>query len=531
MAIEVTTFEQIATILSQLATNYSNIFTQYYNLFYNPVPMDVNIQVYDDAGNLQNITIPNRAKDRTYVLNGNGSPEGTLSAPLGSIYQDLLSGNVYVKRFDVSSSSGWFRIVDSAKLEEYIIQGFGSPEGLVSSVKGTIFIDKENALLYIKNTSTGNSGWKLLSPDTSVLADIDLDNLTEKGEGHFANPSLTNLSLEGQALIDSKEEVDNKVVVVDSNSNDKQYPSARSVYTLVSTSVSDKATRDLDNLTSTGEEHFVGKPQIKDCILSAPNGVASINSNVISVPAGMILLGANGRSSDFKMVNLRSMSQFSSISISWVTKEVGLVFYDCVKNNIKYCKESLYFEQDTAPDTSDISAIWYSPRKNTYATYSSSSSTWSETVLVQVAKFTTNSLGIVQTFNPTYPLTIATEIDVSKKADITLVNTKADINLANTEPTADFVSVVYGRLTPDYSRGKGVSSGYTATEPGWFCWVLQSGGLYFRSCYINGQRVGVAFNTYGDRTGGGNAFVPVNTGDTITFDAGSATFYPINGEV
>lgn len=228
MTLDVATFSQIMTLLTQLSTNYTNIFTDYYNVFYNPEPMDITLQFYDQDGNLEEITIPNRAKDRAYILNGNGDPNGNISGNRGSIYQDLANGEVYIN-ID-GSINGWTKLFSEAALSKIFIQGSGSPEDVVSAEKGVLYIDVQNAALYIKSTETGDTGWVLISASTSVLARVSLDNLNEEGEAHFANPSLSNLDSTGVALIDSKEDKANKTNEITSTSGVDQYPTARAVY-------------------------------------------------------------------------------------------------------------------------------------------------------------------------------------------------------------------------------------------------------------------------------------------------------------
>ena len=198
MAIELATFEQIATILTQLGTNYSNLFTDYFNIFYSNEPMDVTLQYYDEAGALQTITIPNRAKDRRYILNGEGAPEGSVSGQAGALYQDLLNGNVYIKQVSASDVNGWEKIISAEDLSEFISKGSGSPEGIVSKSKGALYIDMTNSVLYVKKSATGTEGWEAITVDTSNLANVDLSNLSNLGEMHFANVDLSNLSLTGQ---------------------------------------------------------------------------------------------------------------------------------------------------------------------------------------------------------------------------------------------------------------------------------------------------------------------------------------------
>ena len=257
MTLNVATYSQILTILTQLATNYTNLITEYYKIFYDEVPADVEVQYYNSDGELTTITIPNRAKDRSYILNGNGDPNGRVSGAKGSVYQDLTNGKAYL---NVDGTlEGWVRILTEDFISEIIIQGSGSPEGVETAKKGILFIDVQNASLYIKSTETGNTGWVLISASTGVLANRDLDNLTRVGEAHFANPSLSNLNNIGRAVLLAKENVENKITSISNTSTDTQYPSAKAVYGLVSNSVAPLANKDLSNLTSAGEDHFANK--------------------------------------------------------------------------------------------------------------------------------------------------------------------------------------------------------------------------------------------------------------------------------
>jgi len=107
--IKVATYEQIATLLSQLMNNYSNMINSYYDMFYNTNLMDINLQLYNDNGELKDYTIPNRAKDFNFIRNGQGSPEGVVIAPIGTTYQDTLNGDLYIKQIG-SSFDGWLKV-------------------------------------------------------------------------------------------------------------------------------------------------------------------------------------------------------------------------------------------------------------------------------------------------------------------------------------------------------------------------------------------------------------------------------------
>ena len=88
-------------------------------------------------------------------------------------------------------------------------------------------------------------------------------------------------------------------------------------------------------------------------------------------------------------------------------------------------------------------------------------------------------------------------------------------------------------LAPNYSSKVSISSGYTATKYGWVDWGVAQGGLYYSNgngFYVNGIKLAVCFNTYGDRVGGGNAFVMVSHGDVVTWTKSYwAYFIPCKG--
>ena len=162
--LELPTYEQIATILSQLMTNYNAIIENFYNLFYNPEPQDIVIDLYTADGTLRSYTIPNRAKDNRYILNGKGTPEGIEVAPIGAIYQDTEEGVLYIKQTG-TDKTGWTKVGGDV----YIEGGSGSPEGILARTKGSLYVDKSNADLYIKSTGSGKNGWILISSKDVII--------------------------------------------------------------------------------------------------------------------------------------------------------------------------------------------------------------------------------------------------------------------------------------------------------------------------------------------------------------------------
>ena len=252
MTLNVATYSQILTILTQLATNYTNLFDVYYDMFYNPAPKDIVLQIYDEDGNLNTISLPNRAKDNAFLLSGSGNPNGVVVGSRGALYQDLTGGKVYIN-LD-STANGWSEVIAKDTLNEMLRQGSGSPEGVVSANKGILYSDVQNGLLYIKTTVNGNTGWMLISTNAGTMANTDLSNLTTLGNAKFANPSLSNLNTAGNAKFDAKENVSNKKTSISSSSTDTQYPSAKAVYTFTENNYAHKS---LNNLNATGEAHLL----------------------------------------------------------------------------------------------------------------------------------------------------------------------------------------------------------------------------------------------------------------------------------
>lgn len=254
--ITVPTYEQIETILSKLATNYANLASVFYDVFYNEEPQDVSFQMFNESGELETYTIPNRAKDMQNIMNGEGNPEGSVSASMGVIYQDLENAKLFIKETPVGNE-GWSQVATQDYLNTIFLRGLGSPEGVVVASKGVLYVDANDASLYIKSTITGNTGWILLAIDVDVtnLANTSLSNLSFEGQevlnqranvslsnlslagqevlNQRANISLSNLSLTGQAVLNAKENISNKVESLSSASTHAQYPSAKCVYDLL----------------------------------------------------------------------------------------------------------------------------------------------------------------------------------------------------------------------------------------------------------------------------------------------------------
>lgn len=102
----VRTMEDIVNLLSILFTNLNNQNEQYYDMFLNPVPMDLELERYDENGDIETVTHPNVAKMRVSAFSGAGSPEGKQAASIGALYIDTVTLGIYYKATG-TDSYGW----------------------------------------------------------------------------------------------------------------------------------------------------------------------------------------------------------------------------------------------------------------------------------------------------------------------------------------------------------------------------------------------------------------------------------------
>ena len=96
----------VAENLVELLTNSVNMTDKFYDLFINPTPMIVELQQYNSENELITVEVPNRAMDRRIAIVGTGSPEGSVSANIGTIYVDDGTNVAYVK-VSGTGSVGW----------------------------------------------------------------------------------------------------------------------------------------------------------------------------------------------------------------------------------------------------------------------------------------------------------------------------------------------------------------------------------------------------------------------------------------
>ena len=162
---------EVAEALSRVQFNYSNLAQSWYNIFYNTTPMDVQLEFYDVDGNAHTYVIPNRAKDKSYITNGEyADPSDNVSAPIGTLYQSTTTGDVYIKMIG-EGATGWIKMISQSDLDRIIVQKAGDPNetGEVRAF-GTLYIDISTGYMYMRRQeSTEDFKWDRIDSYSTAL--------------------------------------------------------------------------------------------------------------------------------------------------------------------------------------------------------------------------------------------------------------------------------------------------------------------------------------------------------------------------
>lgn len=109
------TLEDLTNVVAQLYFNLNTLDSKYYDMFINPEPMVIELERYDEAGQLTKVYLNNRAKDRDDsqgVLTGVGNPNGQQVAGIGTFYIDTATATLYYKGAGVDAY-GWISVSSS----------------------------------------------------------------------------------------------------------------------------------------------------------------------------------------------------------------------------------------------------------------------------------------------------------------------------------------------------------------------------------------------------------------------------------
>lgn len=172
----VRTLEDVVNLLSILFTNLNNQNEIYYDMFLNPVAMDLNLERYNENGELVTVTLPNVAKMRVSAYSGEGNPNGVQAASIGALYVDIITRSIYYKAVG-SDSYGWQLVWTTANLIEG--ENYLSPTGSGANLKNLNANNVTSGVLPVVRGGTGSNSITGLvkgngvSPYTAAVVDED----------------------------------------------------------------------------------------------------------------------------------------------------------------------------------------------------------------------------------------------------------------------------------------------------------------------------------------------------------------------
>ena len=171
------------------------------------------------------------------------------------------------------------------------------------------------------------------------------------------------------------------------------------------------ADRDLSNLTPAGEKHFLNKTQLTNCILSAPNGVATYSGSTITVKQGLKVLIPNGRNADGTLNNIvYTLEEDVTVITGNILNEPRYLF---LLSNGTSASNSIYdfyisSEQPTVSNTR--TTLWYNPETNLYQLRASSTSTFNTVYYCLIAQYGWNG-STVTSLTPYQPVELIKRTD------------------------------------------------------------------------------------------------------------------------
>lgn len=154
------TLEDLTNVVNQLYFNLNKIEALYFNMFLNPTPLMLELDRYDENGQLGTVSVPNRAMDMQKAYTGSGNPNGKQVASVGSLYIDVSSRVIYYKSRS-TGSEGWVEIWSA---QNFVANTNYLPtDGNGSNLTNVNLSNDPIGILPVKNGGTGIGETELIS--------------------------------------------------------------------------------------------------------------------------------------------------------------------------------------------------------------------------------------------------------------------------------------------------------------------------------------------------------------------------------
>ena len=253
------------------------------------------------------------------------------------------------------------------------------------------------------------------------------------------------------------------------------------------------------------EKHFLNKNQITNCILEAPNGVATYSGSTLTIKAGLKVLIPNGRNADGTLKNIEyTLENDSTKTISSTYEHQSFVF---IKNDgtcFTYGTESIAFYNKLAdrptPATNVFKCCFVDETNFWYVT--SNGSPYEELKMAKIGICFNNASSQITKLNTDEPINLLKQSDKSQVSGWGM-------------PSGNYIDLTLGAN----------DSQYTAPANGWFVLTKRLGASAQLTTSVNSK---FGFITYSNNTSNqlNQHTVPVKKGDTVTIHwsaAGSTT--------
>ena len=169
----------------------------------------------------------------------------------------------------------------------------------------------------------------------------------------------------------------------------------------------------IDNFAQDVNSNFLNKYQITNCILEAPNGVATyVTSNgasTVITKAGLKLLIANGRNADGSLKNeVETLETDVSTPIVIPQAETSIAYSYLIHNaeskTTGYVSRNDYYISDNQPVITRKYGFWYNPKENKSYYSEDYGASWSAELLVLLGyvtiRFNNSIYGEIIEFEP-----------------------------------------------------------------------------------------------------------------------------------
>ena len=177
-------------------------------------------------------------------------------------------------------------------------------------------------------------------------------------------------------------------------------------------SLNDIADAVADGISSiSNASNALSRTQLTNCILEAPNGVATYSGTTITLKQGLKVLAPNGRNADGTLNNIEyTVQQDMTLDVAVADKWNGI--YGLKASGIidTFAQSEPISIQDEQPSVNK--GYWYSPKLNRNYFYQQSLSSWEEIKMVLLGKYTFNS-----NYTSITEFTTINTVDLLKRTD------------------------------------------------------------------------------------------------------------------